>query len=400
MWSCSTGSPLTIEGNWVAPGVVDALVAVGRRVIRSTPRTRSVRQATRSGRRTGRRDGPRRAVARPSWCRAVDVSATRWERSCPPGSFPTSRELILVFGGIGRRESTRRAYSRAARGIADALETDASADVTDVSARAVPPFADQTRADRAGTAAFQGAPHAARGPASPTSGFRPSSSPATGTPSRVRRSYSPIAFPARPPRRSRAHTSAPYWSRVPRFIVHFVTGVGSLRERATDRSSALARRAPVAVRAHRRTHRAEGRQAAVVAVAYDRGAHRKDAFAALVYGPTATVVTWWSARTAVPIVLPDGSTTCGRIPSGGPGRARPQARDRGDPDRGTRLRPVLEDRQRGQPVPGRRSLRPLPDVHDPQSRWSCSRPDPPPVLVTPPTRRTPRGPCRGRGRSR
>jgi pimeloyl-ACP methyl ester carboxylesterase len=76
-----------------------------------------------------------------------------------------SRARSLVLGGIGARARGRRGLSDEQRAaIADALETEEPARITNASARAFRRFADRTGADRAALAAIQRAPT----PAAPT----------------------------------------------------------------------------------------------------------------------------------------------------------------------------------------------------------------------------------------
>jgi pimeloyl-ACP methyl ester carboxylesterase len=145
--------------NWVSPGVVDALVAAGRRVIALDARGH------------GQSDKPHNpaayendAMARDArglldhlGVQAVDVigysmGALVSTRLVP--DEPGTRSCVL--GGIGGRVKGRRGFSdeRRAR-IADALTTEDPSTITDPSARAFRAFADQTGADRLALAAIQ-----------------------------------------------------------------------------------------------------------------------------------------------------------------------------------------------------------------------------------------------------
>ena len=143
----------------MAPGVVDALVAAGRRVIALDARGH------------GQSDKPHDPAAYENdamirdaqglldhlGVESVDVIGYSMGALVSARLVPDEpRARSCVLGGIGRRENRRNPLTpeRQAR-IADALEADASADVSDASARAFRAFADQTGADRQALAAFQ-----------------------------------------------------------------------------------------------------------------------------------------------------------------------------------------------------------------------------------------------------
>ena len=160
-------------------------------------------------------------------------------------------------------------------------------------------------------------------------------------------------------------------------------------------STSAARCPPVAVRAHRRSHRAEDRQAADAAVAHEGRAHGQDARSPRsCTGSTATAGTSWSRRTAARTVRRAGCTTCAPTRTRRCRSGASAAGDRRDPHRRSRLRPLLEDRERRQPLQGRRPLRALPDADaaaDPARRAVDVTADPRPTITWGhPARRLPR----------
>jgi pimeloyl-ACP methyl ester carboxylesterase len=145
--------------NWVAPGVVDALVAAGRRVIALDARGH------------GESDKPHDPVAYENDAMKrdaiglldhlgvvqVDVIGYSMGALVSTRIVPDEpRTRSCVLGGIGGRVRGRRGFSDEQRArIADALTTDDPSLITDPSARAFRAFADQTGADRLALAAIQ-----------------------------------------------------------------------------------------------------------------------------------------------------------------------------------------------------------------------------------------------------
>ena len=146
--------------NWVAPGVVDALVASGRRVLAPDARGH------------GRSSKPHDPAAYGGDAMVRDVRALLDELTIDRvdvvgysmGSLVSSRLVpleprsrSLVLGGIGDRlgSEQRPANSEA---IARALEADDPTAIADPGARAFRAFADATGADRQALAAIQRAP--------------------------------------------------------------------------------------------------------------------------------------------------------------------------------------------------------------------------------------------------
>jgi pimeloyl-ACP methyl ester carboxylesterase len=144
--------------NWVAPGVVDALVAAGRRVIALDARGH------------GESDKPHDPAAYENdamvrdaqglldqlGVERVDVVGYSMGALVSTRLVPDEpRARSCVLGGIGRRASRGNPLTpeRRAR-IADALEAD-DRGAADASARAFRAFAERTGADRAALAAFQ-----------------------------------------------------------------------------------------------------------------------------------------------------------------------------------------------------------------------------------------------------
>ena len=147
--------------NWVAPGVVDALVAAGRRVIALDARGH------------GESDKPHDPAAYENDAMArdapglldhlgvehVDVVGYSMGALVSTRLVPDEpRARSCVLGGIGGKSRGRSRVLRHGRRdlIADALEADdAASSITDASARAFRSFAEQTGADRLALAAIQ-----------------------------------------------------------------------------------------------------------------------------------------------------------------------------------------------------------------------------------------------------
>jgi pimeloyl-ACP methyl ester carboxylesterase len=148
--------------NWIVPGVVDALVAGGRRVIAYDARGH------------GASDKPHDPVAYAGdamvrdarglldhlGVEQVDVIGYSMGALVSSRLAPVEpRTRSLVLGGIGGGMRGGRGLSGDRRSaIAEALETDDPRSVTNVSARAFRRFADRTGADRLALAAIQRAP--------------------------------------------------------------------------------------------------------------------------------------------------------------------------------------------------------------------------------------------------
>jgi pimeloyl-ACP methyl ester carboxylesterase len=145
--------------NWVAPGVVEALVNAGRRVVALDARGH------------GQSDKPHDPSAYADDAMARDAAALLdhlgIERVDVVGysmgslvstrlvpSEPRARSCVL--GGIGGRARGSRGFSDERRALlASALETDDVDGITDASARGFRAFADSTGADRLALAAIQ-----------------------------------------------------------------------------------------------------------------------------------------------------------------------------------------------------------------------------------------------------
>ena len=145
--------------NWVAPGVVDALVVAGRRVIALDARGH------------GESDKPHDPAAYENdamkldamalldhlGVEAVDVIGYSMGALVSTRVVPDEpRTRSCVLGGIGGRVKGTRGFSdeRRAR-ISEAFETGDPSTITDPAARAFRAFADQTGADRLALAAIQ-----------------------------------------------------------------------------------------------------------------------------------------------------------------------------------------------------------------------------------------------------
>jgi pimeloyl-ACP methyl ester carboxylesterase len=145
--------------NWVSCGVVDALVAAGRRVIAPDARGH------------GESDKPHDPAAYENdamvrdarglldhlGVRQVDVIGYSMGALVSTRLVPDEpRTRSCVLGGIGRRASRGNPLTPERRAlIADALEAENHAAVPDAAARAFRSFAERTGADRPALAAFQ-----------------------------------------------------------------------------------------------------------------------------------------------------------------------------------------------------------------------------------------------------
>jgi pimeloyl-ACP methyl ester carboxylesterase len=150
--------------NWVVPGVVDALVASGHRVVAPDARGH------------GRSDKPHDPTAYGGDAMVSDAQALLDHLQVEQvdvvgysmGSLVSSRLVpleprarSLVLGGVGGRLGGEPRPSNSAA-IADALEADDPETIADPAARAFRTFADSTGADRLALAAIQRAPVGAR----------------------------------------------------------------------------------------------------------------------------------------------------------------------------------------------------------------------------------------------
>jgi pimeloyl-ACP methyl ester carboxylesterase len=147
--------------NWVHPGVVDALVAAGRRVVAADARGHGT---------SGKPHDPA-AYAGDAMVRdaqalmdhlgveAVDVVGYSMGSLVSSRLVPMEpRARSLILGGVGGRVGTQRRPPDSKFAIAEALEAEDPSTVADASARAFRQFADVTGADRLALAAIQRAP--------------------------------------------------------------------------------------------------------------------------------------------------------------------------------------------------------------------------------------------------
>jgi pimeloyl-ACP methyl ester carboxylesterase len=148
------------QANWVAPGVVDALVAAGHRVIAPDARGHGASAKPTEPARYGDdamvRDA--RALLDHLSIGEVDVVGYSMGALVAARLVPVeSRSRSVVLGGLGEGLAGER--RRANRGaIADALLADDPSKIQDPTARAFRKFADLTGADRHALAAIQQAP--------------------------------------------------------------------------------------------------------------------------------------------------------------------------------------------------------------------------------------------------
>lgn len=161
------GSPVVLlhgfaadhRANWVAPGVVDALVAAGRLVV--APDARGHGQSDKPHDPAAYADGAMvrdvRALLAHLGFDAVDLVGYSMGSLVSMSVTPTEpRVRALVLGGVGGRAAGRAPMNRAR--VADALLAD---DVRgfDAASRAFRRFAERTGADRRALAALQRARH-------------------------------------------------------------------------------------------------------------------------------------------------------------------------------------------------------------------------------------------------
>lgn len=152
------------HGNWVAPGVVAALVASGRRVVAPDARGHG-QSATPHDPQAFANDAMIRDVQALFDHLAIDgVDLVGYSMgSLMAGSIATrdARVRSLVLGGVGGTWTGDQRPANVTT-IADALEADDPATITDPVGRAFRAFADSTGADRLSLAALQRAPRGAR----------------------------------------------------------------------------------------------------------------------------------------------------------------------------------------------------------------------------------------------
>jgi pimeloyl-ACP methyl ester carboxylesterase len=151
------------RGNWVAPGVTEALVRAGRRVI--APDARGHGRSGRPHDPAAYADG---AMVRDVSALADHVGAERFDLagysmgalSAASVTLGDPRVRSLVLGGVGANwEGDQR--PRHSEEVAAALEAEDPSSVTDPVGRAFRAFADSSGADRLALAALQ---RSARGP--------------------------------------------------------------------------------------------------------------------------------------------------------------------------------------------------------------------------------------------
>lgn len=148
------------KANWVAPGVVDALVRAGHRVIAADARGHgaSAKPTEPASYANDAMVRDARALLDHLSIGEIDVVGYSMGSLVAARLVPLEpRARSLVLGGIGEgRAGERRPASRAL--VADALLTDDSSSIHDPIARAFRKFADRTGADRRALAAIQRAP--------------------------------------------------------------------------------------------------------------------------------------------------------------------------------------------------------------------------------------------------
>jgi len=146
--------------NWVGPGVVDALVADGRRVLAPDARGHGQSGKPHDPASYGEDAMVRDVQALLDHLKIDSAAVVGYSM----GSL-TSASLVpqepraraLVLGGVGGRMGEVRRSANRSR-VADALEADDPSTITDPVARAFRKFADSTGADRLALAAIQRSP--------------------------------------------------------------------------------------------------------------------------------------------------------------------------------------------------------------------------------------------------
>jgi pimeloyl-ACP methyl ester carboxylesterase len=153
---CMHGFAADAAGNWVAPGVADAIAAAGRRVILYDARGHGA-----SGKPHDPASYADQAMVRDARALldylAIEAAAVV---GYSMGAIVATRLVpledrtrSLVLGGVGRRLATGPPLNRAA--IADALSAPAGAPISDASARAFRQFAQRSGNDLEALAAIQ-----------------------------------------------------------------------------------------------------------------------------------------------------------------------------------------------------------------------------------------------------
>lgn len=155
------GFASTAAINWVRPGLVEALVEAGRRVVALDARGHgsSARPHDPAAYANGAMSADVRALADHLGLEAFDFAGYSMGAFVALELAPRERRVSSLFlGGVGLgRMRTERPEVRAA--IVEALEADDPGKVADESARAFRSFADATRQDRLALAAVQRAHH-------------------------------------------------------------------------------------------------------------------------------------------------------------------------------------------------------------------------------------------------
>jgi pimeloyl-ACP methyl ester carboxylesterase len=144
-------------GNWVRPGVVDALIAAGRRVLAPDARGHGASEKPHDPERYADNAMSRDASALVDHLGLECVDVVGYSMGAIVSSRVArkdSRTRSLVLSGVGGRLASGRAVVNAGA-LADALLAEDLSGVPDVAARAFRRFADRTGADRAALAAMQ-----------------------------------------------------------------------------------------------------------------------------------------------------------------------------------------------------------------------------------------------------
>jgi pimeloyl-ACP methyl ester carboxylesterase len=145
--------------NWVAPGVVDALVAAGRRVTALDARGhgQSAKPHDPAAYEDDAMARDARSLLDHLGIYRVDIVGYSMGSLVSTRLVPDEpRARSCVLGGIGGRARGSRGFSDERRALlAAALEADDPATITDASARSFRAFADSTGADRYALAAIQ-----------------------------------------------------------------------------------------------------------------------------------------------------------------------------------------------------------------------------------------------------
>ena len=144
-------------GNWVRPGVVDALVAAGRRVIAPDARGHGASEKPHDPERYADNAMSRDASALVDHLGLGRVDVVGYSMGAIVSSRVArkdTRTRSLVLSGVGGRLAAGTAAVNA-NALADALLAEKQSDVKDIAARAFRRFADRTGADRVALAAMQ-----------------------------------------------------------------------------------------------------------------------------------------------------------------------------------------------------------------------------------------------------